>query len=287
MELLIGTRQGLFVSSGAGALRAAAGLQARGVHALLQVNGHVVAVAEDGVYCSEDGGHSWAPSGCAAKDVWTTAAAPSDARVLYAGDTSGAYCGGATTAAARGPRSNRWRESRAGARGLPSDPTGVTRAGRGAGPGRASPPVGRRRGRRDSPDGGWRRYLGRYGGGGQPGHSWGGARPWQPDVFYATTGFGRLGAGGLPETECRAGVYRSDDRGNTWQYVWGDLERRYTRPICIDARAPHALTVGCAPSFRSSWRDEGGAGSRSTRASTAGVAGARWATRRTRPARPT
>lgn len=85
--------------------------------------------------------------------------------------------------------------------------------------------------------------------------------PAQPDVFYATTGFGRLGAGGLPETECRAGVYRSDDGGHTWQYAWGDLERRYTRPICIDPRAPHALTVGCAPSFRSNWRDEGGAGS--------------------------
>lgn len=78
-------------------------------------------------------------------------------------------------------------------------------------------------------------------------------------MLYATTGFGRIGPGSQPEEGSKAGVYRSDDGGCSWRYVWTDLERRYTRPMCVDARAPHALTVACAPTFLSSHKDPAGA----------------------------
>jgi hypothetical protein len=77
--------------------------------------------------------------------------------------------------------------------------------------------------------------------------------------LFATTGFGRVGPGSAPETQSNAGLYRSDDAGCTWRYVWPDHDHRYTRPMCIDARAPHALTVASAPNFRSSYRDPDGA----------------------------
>jgi photosystem II stability/assembly factor-like uncharacterized protein len=83
--------------------------------------------------------------------------------------------------------------------------------------------------------------------------------PGRSNVLYATTGFGRVGPGSAPEAQSKAGVYRSDDGGCSWRYVWTDLEHRYTRPMCIDARPPHALTVASAPNFRSSYRDADGA----------------------------
>jgi hypothetical protein len=83
--------------------------------------------------------------------------------------------------------------------------------------------------------------------------------PGRANVLYATTGFGRVGPGSLPEEQSLAGAYRSDDAGRTWRYVWPDHELRYTRPMCIDARAPHALTVASSPNFRASYRDPEGA----------------------------
>jgi photosystem II stability/assembly factor-like uncharacterized protein len=59
-----------------------------------------------------------------------------------------------------------------------------------------------------------------------------------------------------------AGTFRSTDGGKTWEYLWEKREPPYTRPMCIDPRPPHALTVGCAPSAFASHRDEGGAKSR-------------------------
>jgi hypothetical protein len=77
--------------------------------------------------------------------------------------------------------------------------------------------------------------------------------------MYATTGFGRTGPGSPPETQSRAGTYRSQDGGASWTYVWPDIEHRYTRPLCVDARAPYAVTVASSPTFRSSYKDADGA----------------------------
>jgi hypothetical protein len=56
-----------------------------------------------------------------------------------------------------------------------------------------------------------------------------------------------------------AGVFRSDDGGATWEFAWQGMRPPYTRPLCIDPRPPHALTVASAPTAFSSLRDEGGA----------------------------
>jgi photosystem II stability/assembly factor-like uncharacterized protein len=83
--------------------------------------------------------------------------------------------------------------------------------------------------------------------------------PGQSEAMYATTGFGRTDPSSLPEEQSQAGVYRSNDGGSTWHYAWTDHDHRYTRPMCIDPRSPHALTVACAPDFRSSYLDADGA----------------------------
>ena len=56
-------------------------------------------------------------------------------------------------------------------------------------------------------------------------------------------------------------MFASDDGGQSWRYIWEGMLHRYTRPLCIDARPPHALTVGTAPNARPyiSYRIEGGA----------------------------
>src|SRR5206468_322871 len=84
------------------------------------------------------------------------------------------------------------------------------------------------------------------------------ADPGRPGVLYATTGFGRMDDS-EPREKRIAGLFRSDDGGRNWRYLWEGMEPPYTRPMCIDPRAPHALTIGCAPSAFSSYRDEGGA----------------------------
>ncbi|HEY7064115.1 MAG TPA: hypothetical protein VII06_21730 [Chloroflexota bacterium] len=259
MQVVIGTREGAFVVGEGGAARAADGLAGPGVHTLRRANGSVVAGTEDGVYCSDDAGRSWRASGCAGQDVWSIAAAPPDGRVLYAGTHPAALYrsedGGRSWAALNTfghvPGSDRW--------GLPGDPTGSRALAvvlDAAQPSRfwVGVEVG---GILETEDDGasWRFMLA-----GRNPDIHGLVRdPARPEVFYATTGFGRLGDGDAPEAESTAGVYRSEDGGRTWRYVWGDLERRYTRPICVDARAPHALTVAGAPTFRSCVGDPGGA----------------------------
>ncbi len=84
------------------------------------------------------------------------------------------------------------------------------------------------------------------------------AHPGKPGVLFATTGYGRLD--GVAEMiEGNAGVFRSDDAGATWRYVWRGVTPRYAQPMCIDPRAPYALTVASAPTAFSNHRDEGGA----------------------------
>lgn len=85
------------------------------------------------------------------------------------------------------------------------------------------------------------------------------AHPEKPEVLFASTGYGRLD--GVAEMiEGNAGVFRSGDYGRSWQYAWEGITPRYSRPMCIDPRAPFGLTIASAPTAFSSFRDEAGAG---------------------------
>ena len=66
------------------------------------------------------------------------------------------------------------------------------------------------------------------------------AHPARSDVLYASTGYGRPD-GAAERIEGNAGVFRSDDHGATWSYVWRGITPRYSRPMCIDPRAPHGM----------------------------------------------
>jgi hypothetical protein len=82
--------------------------------------------------------------------------------------------------------------------------------------------------------------------------------PTRPATLFASTGYGR--PDGIAEmVEGNAGVFRSDDGGATWGYAWKGITPRYSRPMCIDDRAPHALTVASAPTAFSHYKDDGGA----------------------------
>lgn len=82
--------------------------------------------------------------------------------------------------------------------------------------------------------------------------------PARPGLLFAATGYGRIDLS-EPRQRRSAGVFASDDGGKSWRYVWTGIEPRYTRPMCIDPRAPHVLTVGASPLTSSSHRDPGGA----------------------------
>ncbi len=83
-------------------------------------------------------------------------------------------------------------------------------------------------------------------------------QPGEPEVLYASTGYGRFD--GVAEmVEGNAGVFRSEDFGKTWNYIWKGITPRYARPMCIDPRSPYGLTVACAPTAFSNFEDKGGA----------------------------
>lgn len=84
------------------------------------------------------------------------------------------------------------------------------------------------------------------------------AHPEREHTLFASTGYGRLD--GIAEmVEGNAGVFRSEDGGNNWDYAWKGITPRYSRPMCIDHRAPYVLTVASAPTAFSNHREEGGA----------------------------
>ncbi len=258
MEILIGTREGVFVVGPSGAPTAAEGLAERGVLTFCRRNGSILAGTDSGVYRSSDG-RSWQASGCDGRAVRAIATAPHDEGAVYAGtqpaalysSADGGHSWAEVESLTRLPGSEDW--------GLPGDPS-ASRALAivfdAAQPARfwVGVEVG---GIMETDDGGatWRAILADQ----NPDIHMLARDPGGRDVLYATTGFGRIGPGSLPEEQSKAGVYRSDDGGYSWHYVWSDLDHRYTRPMCIDARAPNALTVGCAPNFRSSYRDPDGA----------------------------
>lgn len=83
--------------------------------------------------------------------------------------------------------------------------------------------------------------------------------PAKPEVLFVSTGYGRLD-GIAPMEEGNAGVFYSADFGGSWEYRWRGIQPRYSRPMCIDERAPHALTVASAPTAFSNYKEPGGAG---------------------------
>lgn len=259
MKLLIGTSEGAFRADQSGAPEPADGLAGREVRALRATTGDLFAGADTGVFRSRDGGRSWRPSGVAGKIVWDLATSPADERTIYAGTQPAALYrgedGGETWRELESmrqiPGAERWC--------VPNSPLGA----------RARTVV------LDTANP--RRYwVGLEVGGvlatADDGATWtctlpGGnpdihvmvAPPGQSEVLYATTGFGRFPDDPQPMAERVAGLFGSRDGGRTWRYLWENLQPRYTRPMYVDARPPHALTVGCAPSAFSSYRDEGGA----------------------------
>lgn len=258
MELLVGTDAGVYCVDGSGSPKEADGLGGRCVRALRRSNGSVFAGSDQGVYRSNNGGRSWKLSGAEGKIVWDLAAA-SDGRTVYAGTQPAQLYrsrdGGETweriEAMEQAPGHERWCVPRsplgARARTIVLDPNDPARFWVGLEVGGVLA---------TSDDGAsWTCTLP----GGDPDIHVMAGDPARADVLFATTGFGRPDDDPQPMSERIAGLFASRDGGKTWRYLWENLQPRYTRPMCADPRAPHAVTVGCAPSAFSSYRDEGGA----------------------------
>lgn len=254
MTILAGTSRGVF-SLDNGAHRHV--LESRGVRDLVRLNGRLFAGTGAGLYVSGDDGESWTLAGLADREVWQVRAA-SDG-TLYAGtQPAGLF--------RSDDRGESWHEIRAFAEApeaadwcVPVEPPQ---------PGRARALVIDR----DDPrrilvgvevggimmtdDGGERWRLVQPGG--NPDLHMMYAHPAKPETLFASTGYGRFD--GVAEmVEGNAGVFRSDDRGQSWHYAWAGVTPRYSRPMCIDLRPPYGLTVASAPTAFSSHRDEGGA----------------------------
>jgi photosystem II stability/assembly factor-like uncharacterized protein len=258
MQILIGTREGAFLAGNEAAPSPAGGLAERDVLTFCRVNGSLLAGTDKGVYRST-GGSDWQASGCQDRAVRAIAAPPAADGAVYAGTQPAALYrsddGGSTwsevESLTRIPGSEHW--------GLPGDPSAsraLSIVFDDAQPARCwvGVEVG---GIMHSADAGQTWSAGMAGA--NPDIHMLARDPAHAGVLYAATGFGRVGPGSDNGEESTAGVYRSQDGGASWRYVWPDSERRYTRPMVIDSRAPYALTVASTINFRSSHRDPEGA----------------------------
>jgi hypothetical protein len=259
MELLIGTAQGIFVADAQGRARAGEGAERRSVRHLSRVNGHLLAGTNDGVVRSVDGGSSWTPSGIPGAFVWDLAASPDDPHTLYAvtepaalhRSRDGGQSWSEIPSFRQAPGVEEWclpRTEIAGrARTVTIDPTD---------PGHwlVGVEVG---GVYETLDGGTRWRFVRPGG--NPDIHVMVRHPEKPGRVFASTGFGRPVGTQEPMEQRIAGVFRSEDGGASWEYEWQGMRPPYTRPLCIDSRPPHAVTVASAPTAFSSQKDPGGA----------------------------
>jgi photosystem II stability/assembly factor-like uncharacterized protein len=255
MSILAGTTRGLFrVTNGTTQQM----LNARGVRELNRIGAVIFAGTSNGLFASDDDGASWRPSGLDGLTVWQIRGA-ADGGVLYAAveptglwrsDDGGVHWN-ELDAVHRVPGAADWC--------IPVQPLMAARARAlvvdAANPDRlwVGVEVG---GIISSIDGG--RSFDPVLPGGNPDIHMLFADPVNPDVLYVSTGYGRLD-GVAPMIEGNAGVFRSDDGGRHWAYAWKGVTPRYSRPMCIDARADRPLTVACAPTAFSSVKDQGGA----------------------------
>ena len=262
--LVIGTTEGVFLAA-AGESPRGSDLSSRDVKVLRRTDGHVLAGTNDGLYRSADGGRGWQRVGLEGRQVLEVMPAPRDPRTVYAGTVPAALFrssdGGAT-----------WSEVESFAQAFDADTWGI--------PAITGWPAGARAHAivvdpdhperclvgievggvvSNSDDGNtWKTTLP----GGVPDIHYAVADPDRPERLYCSTGFGRIGKlAEVPEQERTAGMFASDDGGHSWRYIWAGMLHPYTRPLCIDPRPPHALTVGTAPNARPyiSYRIDGGA----------------------------
>lgn len=262
MRLVIGTDRGIYdvADSAGGGADATRVLDGPGVLVLAAVDGQVLAGTESGIWISDDGGAGWSCAGIADREVWA---------VRSTGDGT-IFAGSAPPGLFRSTdRGTTWEEVEsfvalpeaehwgvaidpappARARTIDIDPRDPRRV-------RVGIEVG---GLVASDDGGetWGVTLP----GGSPDlhvllHD-----PADPATWYVSTGYGRFDHS-APKVDGNAGVFRTDDGGRTWSYAWSGVTPRYSRPMCIDPRPPHGLTVGAAPLYNSRFDDPGGAQAR-------------------------
>lgn len=254
MTILAGTGQGVWSISGT---RAEAVLETLEVRAICALPGAILAGSKAGMFHSLDGGRSWTHRGLGDRQVWHIVPAL-DGSVYAATQPAGLFRstdGGSSWSSVEAfesfPGAGNWC--------VPLDPPL---------PGRARAvvvdPADPRRlwvgvevgGVMRSTDGGGSWQLTRPGG--NPDIHMLVQHPERVDELYVSTGYGRAD-GVAPMVEGNAGMFRSTDGGRTWSYAWQGITPRYTRPLCIDPRPPHVLTVGSAPSPFSSCTDAGGA----------------------------
>jgi hypothetical protein len=255
---IVGTAQGIFVVD-AGDGGSSPGLAGPSVRHLSRVNGHCLAGSTAGIFRSADGGRTWQPSGIGDREVWDVTAAPGDPETLYAvTEPAGVFlsrdAGASWTEVAafrRAPGFGEWC--------VPVNPPRPGRA-RSIVIDRANPDrwcVGVEVGGVVLTEDGGRSWTFTLPGGNPDLHNIV-AKPDEPGVLFASTGFGRIDRS-EPMEKRIAGMFRSDDHGKTWRFQWAGMTPPYTRPLCIDPRPPHAVTVGSSPTAFSSAKDAGGA----------------------------
>ena len=253
-QLLAGTTRGVFVIDDEGATQT---LDARHVRDLVNLDGRVLAGSAAGLFTSPDGGRTWSGPQLEDRDVWQIRAAPGGR--LYASTEPAALFrsddGGATwdeiAAFAALPEAERWcvpvePPLPGRARALVIDEHDPDRIWVGVEVGGVA----------RTTDGGesWKVDLP----GDNPDIHMMFAHPAEPGVLFISTGYGRFD-GVAEELEGNAGVFRSDDYGETWEYAWKGVVPRYSRPLCIDRRNPYSVTVASAPTAFSHYKDDGGA----------------------------